>query len=107
MKVREVLGQELITLILTKNGTLVLLSEFDLVLSCSMSFVDYPFDEHLCPIELVVTDVNIFIENERMLIENSNDTTEQDYIFKVILNSIQSKHLKACMGPCVGRFCLT
>ena len=107
MKVREVLGQELITLILTKNGTLTLLSEFDVVLSCPMSFVDYPFDEHLCPIELVVTDVNIFIEDERMLIENSNDTTEQDYIFKVILNSIQSKHLKACMGPCVGRFCLT
>ena len=57
MKVREVLGQELITLILTKNGTLTLLSEFDVVLSCPMSFVDYPFDEHLCPIELEVTDV--------------------------------------------------
>ena len=88
MKVREVLGQELITLILTKNGTLTLLSEFDLVLSCPMSFVDYPFDEHLCPIELEVTDVNAFPVDERMLIENSNDTTEQDYIFKVTPNSI-------------------
>ena len=88
MKVREVLGQELITLILTKNGTLTLLSEFDVVLSCPMGFVDFPFDEHLCPIELEVTDVNVFLVDERMLIENSNDTTEQDYIFKVTLNSI-------------------
>ena len=43
MQVREVLGQELIALILTEDGSFSLHSEFDLTVSCHMSFANFPF----------------------------------------------------------------
>ena len=64
MQVREVLGQELIALILTNNGTFSLVSEFDLTVSCHMGFASFPFDQHLCPIEITVSDVDIFLEEQ-------------------------------------------
>ena len=89
MQVREVLGQELIALILTKNGTFSLISEFDLTVSCHMGFASFPFDQHLCPIEIAVSDVDIYLEEPGVSFENSNDTTEQNYHFKVNVRSNQ------------------
>ena len=84
MDVREVLGQELIVLILTKNGTFSLISEFDLTVSCHMDFDTFPFDEHKCPIEIAVSDVDLSLdESDGVSFEYSNDTTEQNYHFKV------------------------
>ena len=89
MQVREVLGQELIALILTENGKFSLISEFDLTVSCQMSFANFPFDQHLCPIEITVADVEIYLEEGGVSFENSNDTTEQNYNFKVNVKSNQ------------------
>ena len=86
MQVREVLGQELIALILNKDGKFSLVSEFDLTVSCHMDFANFPFDQHLCPIEISVSDVDIYLE-EGVSFENSNDTTEQNYHFKVSAKS--------------------
>ena len=89
MEVREVLSQKMIVLILTKNGRLSLSSELDLTVSCPMSFASFPFDEHLCPIEITVSDVDIYLDDldssleGGVSFENRNDTTEQDYKFKV------------------------
>ena len=83
MQVREVLGQELIALILTEVGMFSLISEFDLMVSCHMSFANFPFDQHFCPIEITVPDVEIYLEEGGVSFEHSNDTTEQNYNFKV------------------------